>query len=102
MELTSRRSLRLGPPCLAKRLSFARLIFSLPALEGGNGVPGQTVLRSNSRRARRVSHCRDRLSQNELGGVWCLRLSSSFCRLAVGCGGKPVLGSASISCRFRL
>ena len=29
IELAPWMSLRLGPPCLAKRLSFARLMFSL-------------------------------------------------------------------------
>ena len=102
MELTALRCPRLGPPCLAKRLSCARSMSSLPVRSGGKGVAGHSALRSNSRRVRGVSHCRDKLSQNQLG-VLCRCCFSSFRRLAMGGGEESVVGSASTySCRFRL
>ena len=101
-RLTPLRLSRLGPPCLAKRLSSARSIFSLPVDSGGRGVVNPTVLRSNSPRARGVSHNRDKLSQNQLG-VRCRGCFSSFCRLVVGGGEESVVGSVSTdSFRFRL
>ncbi len=75
---------------------------SLPVRSGGTGTAGHSVLRSNSRSARGVSHTRDRLSQKELG-VRCRRWFSSFRLLGVGGGEESVVGSASRhSCRFRL
>ena len=77
-------------------------MFSLPVNSGGTGAAGHTVLRSNSRSAREVSHKRDRLSQNQLGGR-CRCCLSSFRRLVVGGGEESVVGSASThGFRFRL
>ena len=100
IELTALRCSRLGPPCLAKRLSYARSMSSLSVRSGSKGVvAGHSVLRSNSRRVRGVSDCHDKLSQNQLG-VLC---RCCFCRLAMGSGEESVVGSASThSCRFRL
>ena len=100
--LTAPRSSRLGPPCLAKCLSCVGSMSFLPVRSDDTGAAGHTILRSNSRSARGVSHCRDRLSQKELG-VLCRCWFSSFRRLVVGGDEESFVGSASIhSCRFRL
>ena len=73
-------------------LSAARSMSSLPVRSGGKGAAGHSVLRSNSRRVRGVSHCRDKLSQNQLG-VLCRCCFSSFRRSEMG-GEESVVGSA--------
>lgn len=77
--------LRLDPSCLAKRLSCARSMSFLLVQSSGKGAAGHSVLRSNSRRVWGVSHCRDKLSQNQLG-VLCPCCFSSFRDLAMGSG----------------
>ena len=72
-----------------------RSISSLPVRSGGKGVAGHSVLRSNSQRVRGVSHCREKLSQSQLG-VLCRCSFSSFRRLATGGDKESVVGSASI------
>ncbi len=101
IELTSRMSPRLDSPCLAKRFSFVKSMFFLSVRWGDTETAGQIVLRSNFRRARWVSHCRERLSQKKLS-VWCRWWSSSFCLLAMNCDDKLVSDFASLNCRFRL
>ncbi len=66
ISLTALRSSRLDSSCLAKCLSCARLMSSLSVQSDDTEAVNYTILRSNSWRAQQVSHCRDRLSQNQL------------------------------------
>lgn len=81
--LTPRRSPRAGPPCFAKRLSSSGSMSCRSVWSGRAGGAGRTVRRSNSRRARGVSHSRDKLSQKSLR------------RLVLGDSKWSVTGSAS-------
>ena len=102
MEFTTFKCLRFGPPCLAKRLSCAKSMSSLSIRSDDKKITNHFVLRSNSRRVRKINHCRDKLFQNQLNVLYrcCF---SIFRRLTMNGGEKSVVGFVSIySCRFRL